>query len=67
MHCTIDMEHAVPSALRAFAPLYVETVEKWRKTCSEIAEGRDDKVRKKDKQDIPPVKSGGQGPGFIRA
>lgn len=42
MHCTLDMEHAVSSALRAFAPLYVETVEKWRKSCSEISEGRDD-------------------------
>src|SRR4029078_8054813 len=42
IHCTIDMEHAVSSALRAFAPLYVETVEKWRKICSEISEGRDE-------------------------
>ena len=41
MHCTIDMAHAVPSALRAFAPLYVETVEKWRKICTDIAEGRE--------------------------
>ena len=40
MHCTIDMAHAVPSALRAFAPLYVETVEKWRKWCVDIMEGR---------------------------
>lgn len=42
IHCTIDMEHAVSSALRAFAPLYVETVEKWRKICTEVSEGRDD-------------------------
>ncbi len=41
IHCTLDMEHAVPSALRAFAPLYVETVEKWRKICSDICEGRE--------------------------
>lgn len=40
MHCTIDMEHALSSALRAFAPLYVETVEKWRKICLDISEGR---------------------------
>ena len=40
MHCTIDMSHAVPSALRAFAPLYVETVEKWRKICLDLKEGR---------------------------
>lgn len=41
IHCTIDMEHAVPSALRAFAPLYVETVEKWRKICADLKEGRE--------------------------
>lgn len=41
IHCTIDMAHAVPSALRAFAPLYVETVEKWRKICQDICEGRE--------------------------
>jgi len=41
MHCTLDMEHAVSSALRAFAPLYVETVEKWRKVVNDICEGRE--------------------------
>lgn len=41
MHCTIDMEYAVASALRAFAPLYVETVEKWRRACRDICEGRE--------------------------
>lgn len=41
IHCTLDMEHAVSSALRAFAPLYVETVEKWRKICADLAEGRE--------------------------
>ncbi|MDF2549258.1 MAG: hypothetical protein K0S07_325 [Chlamydiales bacterium] len=41
VHCMIDMSHAVSSALRAFAPLYVEMVEKWRKTCQEIVDGRD--------------------------
>lgn len=48
MHCTIDMAHAVSSALRAFAPLYVETVEKWRKIASDVSEGRatDDSVPK---------------------
>src|SRR3984957_16611192 len=39
IHCTIDVEHAVPSALRAFAPLYVETVEKWRQICTDVSEG----------------------------
>lgn len=41
MHCTIDMAHAIGSALRAFAPLYVETVEKWRRICRDICEGRE--------------------------
>ena len=40
VHCTLDMAHAVPTALRAFAPLYVETVEKWRKLCADLAAGR---------------------------
>lgn len=40
MHCTLDMAHAYPTALRAFAPLYVETVEKWRRICADLAEGR---------------------------
>lgn len=44
IHCTIDMAHAVPAALRAFAPLYVETVEKWRKICQDVSEGREPQV-----------------------
>ncbi|MCB1136191.1 MAG: CesT family type III secretion system chaperone [Chlamydiia bacterium] len=53
MHCTIDMAHAVPSALRAFAPLYVETVEKWRKACADLAEGRE--------PDLPNPRAGAEG------
>ena len=41
MHCTVDMAHAVPSALRAFAALYVETVERWRKIATDLCEGRE--------------------------
>ncbi len=67
MHCTLDMEHAVSSALRAFAPLYVETVEKWRKICSEVSEGRDEGATGKS---LPPqgLPGGKQGPGagFIK-
>lgn len=61
IHCTIDMEHAVSSALRAFAPLYVETVEKWRKTCAEISEGRDEGSA--NAKLPPPPKNFGPGPG----
>lgn len=72
MHCTIDMEHAVSSALRAFAPLYVETVEKWRKICAEICEGRDDASRDAAKaatspssgpRPTGPAAGGGKTPG----
>jgi hypothetical protein len=67
MHCTIDMEHAVSSALRAFAPLYVETVEKWRKTCAEISEGRDVSAKESLPSSLPTGQQGGrQGQGFIK-
>ncbi len=67
IHCTIDMEHAVPAALRAFAPLYVETVEKWRKTCAEISEGRDDAPKSPPTQQSTGRPHQGQGPGgFIK-
>lgn len=59
IHCTLDMEHAVSSALRAFAPLYVETVEKWRKICSEVSEGREETT----KREAAPMAPGGMGPG----
>lgn len=76
IHCTLDMEYAVSSALRAFAPLYVETVEKWRKICTEIVEGRD--KGEEESKDAPVSKQlpnrpgglggnlGGQGQGFIK-
>lgn len=65
IHCTIDMEHAVSSALRAFAPLYVETVEKWRKICTEVSEGRDDAA--KAATPPPPTQHHGKpGQGFIK-
>lgn len=74
MHCTIDMSHAVTAALRAFAPLYVETVEKWRKICLDVCEGREPDViePKKDAGKVPspgtgPSSSGGKGgEGFIK-
>lgn len=44
LHCTIDMAHAVPNALRAFAPLYVKTVEEWRKAARDISDGREAEI-----------------------
>ena len=40
VHSTLDMEHAVSSALRAYAPIFLEMVERWRKNCKELSEGR---------------------------
>ncbi len=53
LHCVIDMAHAVPSLLRAFAPLYVETVEKWRTVCRDINEGREPTVDTMPKAPTP--------------
>ncbi len=66
MHCVIDMAYAVPSLLRAFAPLYVETVEKWRKVCRDICEGREPTIEplRPPTPHAPPPE---QGKGFIRA
>ncbi len=53
IHCTIDMEHADRDSLRRFAPLYVETVEKWRKDCAEICEGRGESSNKPPQSSLP--------------
>jgi len=68
IHCTLDMEHAVASALRAFAPLYVETVEKWRKICADLAEGREptEDAGSSASKGIPSEGPGKGGEGFIK-
>ena len=77
IHCTLDMEHAVSSALRAFAPLYVETVEKWRKICRDLSEGREESPSAPSAhqrqpggqpggQGKPQGGPGGPGQGFIK-
>lgn len=63
MHCTLDMEHADRSALRAFAPLYVETVEKWRKICRDISENR---VQSTQSTPQSQPTGGKPGQGFIK-
>ncbi len=43
MHCVLEMGMGTDvSALRRFAPLFVECVEKWRDRATKIIEGRDD-------------------------
>lgn len=56
MHSTVEMQHAYSTALKAFAGLYVETVEKWRKICQDISEGRE--------PTISPLPAGLTGPGL---
>lgn len=65
-HATLQMEHAVPSALRAFAPIFLEMVERWRKTCKEIIEGRDEGASKKlpEAPGVNPARPGSTG--FIK-
>ena len=56
MHCVLEMgAGADTSSLRRFAPLFVESVEKWRERARKIVEGRDDPS---DRQ-----QPGGQHPG----
>ncbi len=57
MHCVLEMASAEANALRRFAPLFVESVEKWREVANKIVEGRFDKT--KDKPSMP----GMGGPG----
>jgi len=67
VHSTIDMEHAVSSALRAYAPIFVEMVEKWRKTCQEVAEGRDEGAKAASPVPAGVPRGGHGGPGgFIK-
>ena len=66
VHCTLDMEHAESNVLARFAPAYVEMVERWRKICSEISEGRDEASAKPAPQSMQPGGGKQGGPGFIK-
>jgi len=63
VHSTIEMEHALASALRNYAPIFVEMVEKWRKICQEVSEGRE--VPEEEAPAGGPTPGGGQQ-GFIK-
>ncbi len=53
MHCVLEMGlGADASSLRRFAPLFVESVEKWREKTKNIVEGRD--AGGKDATSAPP-------------
>lgn len=68
IHCTLDMEHAASNVLRAFAPLYVETVEKWRKICDQVSQGIAETPTAQKQQTQPPgiQHHGKPGQGFIK-
>lgn len=76
VHATLNMEHAVPSVLRAYAPIFLEMVERWRKICKEVCEGRADDADKKlepvpQAAGRPAIRPGMPGmqpgsPGFIK-
>ncbi len=69
VHSTISMEHAVTSALRAYAPVFLEMVERWRKICKDLSEGRQESASDK-KAETPQAmmpRQGGHGTqGFIK-
>ena len=68
LHCVIDMAYAATTLLRAFAPLFVETVEKWRKVCKDILEGREPTIEPiVPTPPMEPPPAGGPGAGAIRA
>ena len=59
MHAVIEMAAADTSALRRFAPVFVEAVEKWRDIVKRICEGRYDE---KEREALRPYH---QGPGGL--
>ncbi len=61
MHCVLEMANADASALRRFAPIFVEAVEKWREVAQQIMEGRFDKERDGLKLPVPGVPGGRPG------
>lgn len=61
MHCVLEMANADASALRRFAPIFVEGVEKWREVAQKIMEGRYDKERDGLKLPTPGVPGGRPG------
>ena len=63
MHAIIEMGvGADASALRRFAPLFVEAVEKWRERARNICEGRDVPTKDMPSSGIP-THGGGRNPG----
>jgi hypothetical protein len=68
VHSTVDMEHALSNALRNYAPIFVEMVEKWRKICQDVSEGREEAGAAKPMSAAPTGAGvgGRPGQGFIK-
>lgn len=72
MHCVLEMGVGTDaSALRRFAPLFVEAVEKWRARAKDILEGRETKKPAGGptsgiKPQGTPTPGGKPGEGFIK-
>ena len=66
VHATIEMEHALSSALRAYAPIFLEMVERWRKICDEVCQGRDEKASKATQPIPTPSRQGPGTGGYIK-
>lgn len=65
MHSVLEMGTGTdPSALRRFAPLFVESVEKWRERAKNIVEGRE--TSSSGKQAPPSSVPGKPGERFIK-
>ena len=62
MHCVLEMGLGADShALRRFAPLFVEAVERWRKKARDIVEGREEERKEGkegEKKQMTPPKPG---------
>ena len=71
MHCVLEMGPGTDaSSLRRFAPLFVESVEKWRDRATKILEGRDDggaSMKSSAPAGANPAEVGGKpGEGFMK-
>ena len=68
MHAVLEMGvGADPSALRRFAPLFVEAVEKWREKAKNVVEGRDIGPKEATQAPITPGIPGGKpGERYIK-
>lgn len=67
MHCVLEMGLGADShALRRFAPLFVEAVERWRKRAKDILEGREEERKEGKEGEKRPMSPPKPGERFIK-